>query len=112
MKRLKEYFIKVAGLLLSLPMFLMAIILYLIPPIQIFLLMMYLNKKKNRLNNHYTFSYHKKQDRYYLHHSPVLILNYTKSTDFYRYREKAVEKFKREHPNVELYAETMTLQNY
>lgn len=93
-------------------MFLMVIILNLISPFQIVLLIMYLSKKKNRLNKQYTFSYNKKQDRYYLHHSPVIILNYTNSTDFYRYREEAVEKFKREYPNVELYAETMTLQNY
>lgn len=112
MKRLKKYFIKVAGLLLSLPMFLIVIILNLIPPFQIVLLIVYLSNKKNRLNKQYTFSYNKKQDRYYLHHSPAMILNYTSSSDFYRYREEAVVKFKSEYPNVELYAETMTLQNY
>lgn len=112
MKKLRECFIKVAGFLFSLLLVLIVIIYNLVPPLQIIFLIQYWTNKKSRLNNQYIYSYNKRQRRYYLHHSPVMILNYTSSSDFYRYREEAVEKFKSEHPNVELFAKTMTLQSY
>ena len=112
MKKQREYYIKIIGVLLSFFMFLLVIIYNLVPPLQMIFLFGYWKNKKNRLNKQYTFSYNKKQGKYYLHHSPVMILNYTSSSDFYRYREEAVVNFIREHPNAELFAKTMTLQNY
>jgi len=62
-----------------------------------------------RLNYHYMYSYNKK---YYLHHTPLCFFNFTKSKDFYKHRELALEKFKELHPNKNLYAKTMTLQDF
>ena len=112
MNRTRERFIKLTGFLFSIIAVLILMIYILVPPLQIVFLILYWKNKKDRLNNHYCFSYNKRDDRHYLHHSPILIINFTSSTKFYKYREEAVKKFKREHPDVELYAKTMTLQSY
>jgi len=66
--------------------------------------------KKTRLNKQYSYSFHIKEQKYYLHHSPKFLFSYIGSEKFKKYREDAMEKFKKQFPNESLYSKTMTLQ--
>lgn len=69
------------------------------------------NRKGLRLNKYYTYS--KKTEGLYLHHTPRYIFYWIKNGEILeKYRKQAIEKLVDIYPNENLYTITMTLQTY
>lgn len=107
MRAFADFIFKTLSLLIVLIDFVVFILV-----IPMFVILAFFLNRKNRLNNQYCFSHNKKSNKYYLHHSPRVVINYTNSIAFYKLRINAIDAFKLLHPNEALYAKTMTLQDF
>lgn len=107
MRVFADFLFKTLSLLIVLIDFVVFILI-----LPLFVILAFFLNRKNRLNNQYCFSYNEKSNKYYLHHSPRVIINFTDSTTFFNSRINAVDEFKLLKPNEALFAKTMTLQDF